>query len=631
MELVKKTALLCIIFFIASCAVVPEVHIPKGDPDAKKKLVVFMDGTANAENSYTNVSKLRNLVTLQNRSDIRTTYIAGVGTGMRVLGMAAGFGMANDIRQAYDFLTVNYKTNQDKIYLFGFSRGAYAVRALSGLIQVAGIPDLSELTINQRKKRIDGLFKAYRYGVGAQIKSERVEKWRHNNKTQLVENRQGQAIEIEFVGIWDTVSALGIPVSWGWVKKSVDIFVDLLPNGQSSYLIALCNVKRISHALSLDDDRADIFTPVFVPEEPDESCTVGERIINRKINQVFFSGAHADVGGGYPDTDIDGVSLNWMLSEIVDEDLLPEATAVYADPYGQTHDPESGGWSLLYHFEHRDFSDPEVVKLLGSTLKVHPAVIDRLERVPNKCHETQWETFKRFKSCFEGKTGWRNNGQVCDAGKDGCEKVEIGGIVLKAPLPKDCELKVIVDDSYTTPERNAIPYASKLVRRIAFDPQVNGMRTGIKLVKGGNYRFVISDVIGWRDGVDEAEDKTGSCATPEVGRRISRSDGNWITSKFPQYMGKLSGYKLTSGYMELLGEVNGETIQIGRLAREERIFSLRDDNSSSINRNKVTYKRPNRGEDYELILRVNEPRIPPLKGYYTNNRGSLVLEVYKVN
>jgi len=94
-------------------------HIPKGN-DKPVKLVVFLDGTANDEGSHTNIAKLHNLTTLQGNKNIRASYIKGVGTDGKVIGMAMGWGIGHDVREAYLFLAENYNYQRgDEVYLFG--------------------------------------------------------------------------------------------------------------------------------------------------------------------------------------------------------------------------------------------------------------------------------------------------------------------------------------------------------------------------------------------------------------------------------------------------------------------------------------------------------------------------------
>jgi uncharacterized protein (DUF2235 family) len=209
MDRLKRAALLISFLFIASCAVKPQFHVPQSlTPSEPHKLVVLFDGTANDEKSHTNISRLRSLITLQNRTDIRTAYITGVGSGARFIGMATGFGFSQDLREAYEFLTVNHQSNKNDIYLFGFSRGAYAARVLAGFVQVAGIPNFSGLTPSQRKALVSDLLAIYKSKGGIQERREAVqERLREWDENYIVD----KTLKIKFVGVWDTVKAIGLP------------------------------------------------------------------------------------------------------------------------------------------------------------------------------------------------------------------------------------------------------------------------------------------------------------------------------------------------------------------------------------------------------------------------------------
>ena len=109
-----------------------------------RKIVIFFDGTANDEGSDTNVKRLHSLITLQDRKDIASLYILGVGTNLDPIGLVTGSGINARVRLAYEFILNHYtpKTRDmeaDEIYIFGFSRGAFAARILTTMLNYAGI------------------------------------------------------------------------------------------------------------------------------------------------------------------------------------------------------------------------------------------------------------------------------------------------------------------------------------------------------------------------------------------------------------------------------------------------------------------------------------------------------------
>lgn len=381
----RKLITLAIVLMLTGCTSMTAInHIPKGSDDEAKKLVVFLDGTANDEGSHTNIAKLHNLVSLQSRYDIRTTYIKGVGTDGKVIGMATGWGIGHDVREAYLFLAENYNEKRgDKVYIFGFSRGAYAARILSALINVAGIQDTADIEGKKKKyEYVDSIYKAY--------KGEKPLDQRKKDVAKVI-GHYPESQHIEFMGLWDTVEALGVPdYEEDWKA----------PNAR--YGDQLCNINSAAHALSVDDDRARIFTPILLTNS-DLIRECKNKNIDAIVDEVWFSGAHSDVGGGYLDTDISGVSLNWMLNKIKKYNIIPFGSGVYSDSSGLTHDPEAGVWGLIYRKKNRDlYSYAHLNGYNNKKLKIHKSVIDRLRENLPKDHEYQWAD-SEYKHCFVRK------------------------------------------------------------------------------------------------------------------------------------------------------------------------------------------------------------------------------------
>lgn len=381
-------ALAFLIFFGCSHTL-PVNHTPIApDLKQKRKLVVFLDGTHNDESSHTSIAKLHNLVTLQDRTDIHTTYIVGVGTGAKVIGMGMGWGIGRDVREAYLFLARNYRPERrDEVYLFGFSRGAYAARILAGLLYTVGIPDLDSVPEADQMDFIEDIYSAFKGDMTVKERRQEVQK-----ETGLTP----KPVTVRFMGLWDTVEALGWP-------DYEENFID--PN--LNYVDQLCNVDKAAHAVSIDDDRARIFTPILLTHSRlVENCK--ERDINDVVEEVWFAGAHADIGGGYNDTDINGVSFNWMLNQIAPYNLVPANTRVYADPYGRTHDPESGWFRFIYRNRNRNLAAYALPIHNKGKLKMHQSVFDRLEKACRQPFEFDWKE-SEFAKCFDFSS---NNGAI---------------------------------------------------------------------------------------------------------------------------------------------------------------------------------------------------------------------------
>lgn len=154
-------ALLSLITLLTSCSVARVDHVPVRS-DLPRHLAVFFDGTNNEETSHTNVSKLHSLVSLQGRDDISTTYIRGVGTGLRIIGMAMGWGTGHDVRDAYQYLAENYREG-DEVSIYGFSRGAFSARVLAAMLYVSGLPDLDEIEPSKRESFVYDVYAAYKH------------------------------------------------------------------------------------------------------------------------------------------------------------------------------------------------------------------------------------------------------------------------------------------------------------------------------------------------------------------------------------------------------------------------------------------------------------------------------------
>ena len=294
-----------------------------------KNIVLLSDGTGNsaAKRHKTNVWRLYQALDLDDPDRQIAFYNDGVGSQQflpfKLLGGAFGWGLKRNVIDLYITLCRTYNEG-DKIYLFGFSRGAFTVRMLAGLIACCGLAkseDEGELL--QMASRY---FIAYRsrYKKGWM---HRLWRWVHRLLKRKADPKKPDANSdiprIEFIGAWDTVDAYGFPVyelSALWDRLIWPLrFVDQKPTK---------NVRHACHALSIDDERVS-FRPLLWDErgvkgdtdeeeagiEGDENGSDGTREPTR-IEQVWFAGVHADVGGGYPRSELALVSLDWMMSKV---------------------------------------------------------------------------------------------------------------------------------------------------------------------------------------------------------------------------------------------------------------------------------------------------------------------------
>jgi uncharacterized protein (DUF2235 family) len=257
-----------------------------------KRLVLCADGTWNtphgvevAEND-TNVRKM--YCALVGDDTQQPFYDSGVGTNGtpidHLVGGAMGEGLFEKIQECYRFLTEAWTTGSS-IYLFGFSRGAYTVRSLGGMIARFGLP--TKNLDDQTAKRV---FAAYR---------QRDPEEQAAMKLQLELQYDIQPAPVRMIGVWDTVGSLGIP---GLIFEMFDEkkygFLDtaLHPTVQNAY-----------HAVSIDERRRQ-FQPTLWTN-PDGS----DRLNDAQMEQVWFPGVHCDVGGSYAPSDLSDIPLAWMI------------------------------------------------------------------------------------------------------------------------------------------------------------------------------------------------------------------------------------------------------------------------------------------------------------------------------
>ncbi|MBI0532055.1 DUF2235 domain-containing protein [Sphingomonas sp. TX0522] len=264
-----------------------------------KTLVVCCDGTWNTPDQRgrpTNVTKMARAI-LPRAGDGRLQvvyYDEGVGVGNvveRAVGGALGSGLSENVQQAYRFLALNYETG-DRIALYGFSRGAFTVRSLAGLIGLVGLLRKGDL------ERMPDIWQHYR------TKPE------DRKATDIHPDWIASRPPIDLLGVWDTVGSLGIPGNFlGRLGRSRHEFHDVTL-GRS--------VRRAFHALAVDEHRKN-----FAPAIWDTSKTAPDQV----VEQVWFAGAHSNVGGGYPDPLLSDAAFLWMVDrsrEVIefDQDYL---------------------------------------------------------------------------------------------------------------------------------------------------------------------------------------------------------------------------------------------------------------------------------------------------------------------
>lgn len=246
-----------------------------------KRIIFCADGTWDKVKNDTNVRRLRRAIA--KTPDQLVSYDDGVGAWgtlwRRLLGGAFGDGLFQKIKHGYKEIAGHYKPRDD-IFIFGFSRGAYTARSLAGMIAICGLPaaDFDDHLVNTA-------FTAYR---------ERDEIRRAAILATLEKYKLFDA-KIKMVGVWDTVGALGIPALWGGVDPQLYGFLDttLHPDVLNAY-----------QALAIDEQRREFPPTLWQPPSP-----------GQVLEQVWFCGAHCDVGGGYDPPGLSDITLSWMMGK----------------------------------------------------------------------------------------------------------------------------------------------------------------------------------------------------------------------------------------------------------------------------------------------------------------------------
>ena len=355
---------------LASCGVVQQ-NAPKPQTPrpavAHRKLLVFFDGTNNEWDSRTNVRRLFEMVAAQEDPSILCYYNEGVGTtGSQIVGAGLGHGMKKRIGYGYNFLAQNYQQG-DEIYIFGFSRGSLQARALAGIIAHAGLPDAHE-KCNGKERGIpfddvwdfcrgsNEHFRAVeiREGAGAdRIRRENIKAFRARHG-EFAFNEPS----IRFLGVWDTVPGLSI-------THFLDDLGTQRHNGDKNdryHIKAYPCIQEVAHAMSINERRSKFQVQRFgYALDPKRT----------RLHEVWFPGAHSDIGGGYADSnDMAGITLQWMLDYLKPCRVIPNgAGRVYGSALGIRHHPEA---TLM----NRITSDPSP-RVIPKGSVIHPAFLAR--------------------------------------------------------------------------------------------------------------------------------------------------------------------------------------------------------------------------------------------------------------
>jgi hypothetical protein len=268
--------------------------------ETMKRLVICCDGTWNRpDNAHvTNIEKIARTIETDPvdgdpPAQQMVLYLSGVGTNGylvdRMLGGALGLGLFENICHAYRFLALNYDPD-DEIFVFGFSRGAYTARSLVGMIGCVGLLTRESLISGHLPEAV------------ARYRRRRPDRHTFHGASdeRFREVNSHDDVRVRFLGVFDTVGALGVPGALGRAHQFHD--VTLSPQ-----------VEHARHAMAIDEHRIKFEPALWEQRRAGVAGTAGGR--RQTVKQVWFEGAHSDVGGGYADSGLSDTALGWMVRE----------------------------------------------------------------------------------------------------------------------------------------------------------------------------------------------------------------------------------------------------------------------------------------------------------------------------
>jgi uncharacterized protein (DUF2235 family) len=337
-----------------------------------RNLVLCLDGTSD-KFSKTNTNVVNLYTMLARTPDQQLSYYQpGIGTMapaafwgrvrkwfVKQIDLAIAWFLSDHVTDAYRFL-MRYYQDGDRIYIFGFSRGAYTARALAGMLHKVGL-----LTQGNDE-----------------LISFAWDKFKNEDNKELAQKFKdtfSRSVRVHFLGLWDTVSSVG----WAWDPKH-------LPYTQNNP-----SVEIVRHLVALDERRAYFVQNLWGTMPTD-------------VEQLWFPGVHGDVGGGYPvdRAGLSALALQWMTDKAIAAGLLidPSIRAIvlpqqsspdYAAPYVADPANESlTGWWWIPEFIPKPYRDPKANfekrwmihagrhRCVAKDAKIHPAVYERMKLVP---------------------------------------------------------------------------------------------------------------------------------------------------------------------------------------------------------------------------------------------------------
>jgi uncharacterized protein (DUF2235 family) len=325
-----------------------------------KNIVVCLDGTGNQlkAKGNTNVVRLYEMLELGDRATQVAYYDPGVGTFSaqgawtplarrltKLAGLAIGYGLRTNLAEAYTYLMQEYEEG-DRLFIFGFSRGAYTARALAGLLHAIGLlrPGSENLV-------------PYAVSVYARNKTLSRDDWTQvHGFAEAFSRKVGGAtsVPVDFMGLWDSVKAAGI-LRW---------------NLRWLYTRQIPNVRIVRHAVSIDEKRRPYREYLISPREKPPVPV---------IDEVWFADVHSDVGGTFDDDPrLPQITLKWMVEGAaaagiaLKQDAYRKSCTVSAGHASGTVHRMGWVWGLLTYRHRRVPPDARVHQSVGDRISTDP-------------------------------------------------------------------------------------------------------------------------------------------------------------------------------------------------------------------------------------------------------------------
>ena len=329
----------------------------------RKRLIVCADGTWNSvekarggKHVSTNVAKLAAAIQAQGDDGAQqfVCYLQGVGTSRNewLRGGMFGFGISRNIAKGYEFLVRNYAPG-DEIWLFGFSRGAFTARSLGGMIRNCGV-----LTQDD----------ADQLGAAMALYRDRYDDTAPDApRARIFRNTYSHEPNIKFIGVWDTVGSLGVPGIHQWLARLLKVDWQFHDTELSKI------VENAYQALAIHERRCDFRPTLWQKRDTVEAA-------KQTLQQVWFTGVHSDVGGGYVESGLSDVPFLWMVDRAkaqgltFRDDFLQDRRWVDPDPQQAPHDSFDFPFSWLDTLR-RQKGDREFRPKKNTFESIHPTAL----------------------------------------------------------------------------------------------------------------------------------------------------------------------------------------------------------------------------------------------------------------